>query len=109
LHFLLAFFYSALADYLFICSADFGVWGVPNKHLYFCPFAAQNTMLAIFHALSCVFSPEHFFSAQDFAVYQRISRQSFVGDFFFFSKAILSLFGAVIAQFGRQFDENYNL
>jgi hypothetical protein len=26
--------------------------------------------------------------------------------FAFFSKAILSLFGAVIAQFGRQFDEN---
>jgi hypothetical protein len=29
--------------------------------------------------------------------------------FFFFSKAILTLFGAVIAQFGRQFDENVRL
>jgi hypothetical protein len=66
-------------------------------------------MLAIFPALLRIFSPEHFLSAQAFAVYQRISRQSFVGDFFFFSKAILSLFGAVIAQFGRHFDENVRL
>jgi hypothetical protein len=52
--------------------------------MYFCPFAAQNTMLAIFPALLRIFPPEHFFSAQAFAVYQRISRQSFVGDFCFF-------------------------
>jgi hypothetical protein len=88
------------------CTVIFGAWGVPNKHLYFCPFAAQNTMLAIFPALLCIFSPEHFSSAQAFAVYQRISRQSFVGDFAFFNKAILSLFGTVTGQFGRQFGEN---
>jgi hypothetical protein len=62
--------------------------------------------LLFFSHFRAFFSPEHFFSAQAFAVYQRISRQSFVGDFAFFSKAILSLFGVVIAQFGRQFDEN---
>jgi hypothetical protein len=66
------------------CTVIFGAWGVPNKHLYFCPFAAQNTMLAIFLALSCVFRLSIFLSAQAFAVYQRISRQSFVGDFCFF-------------------------
>jgi hypothetical protein len=109
LHFLLAFFYSALADYLFFCSADFGAWGVPNKQMYFCPFAAQNTMLAIFPALMRIFRLSIFLSAQAFAVYQRISRQSFVGDFAFLVKAILSLFGAVIAQFGRQFYENVGL
>jgi hypothetical protein len=60
------FFYSAIADYLFICSADFGAWGVPNKQMYFCPFAAQNTMLAIFPALLRIFSPEHFFLCSGF-------------------------------------------
>ena len=35
----------------------FGAWGVPNKQMYFRPCAAQNTMLAIFVALSRSFLP----------------------------------------------------
>ena len=71
-------------------------------------------MLAIFVALSCVFLPEHFFFAQAFAVLQRILHRRSVGDFvltlrremLFEDKSILSVLGAVIAQFGRQFYEN---
>ena len=71
-------------------------------------------MLAIFVALSCVFLPEHFFFAQAFAVLQRILHRRSVGDFvltlrcemLFEDKSILSVHGAVIAQFGRQFYEN---
>jgi hypothetical protein len=51
-------------------------------------------MLAIFPALLRIFLPEHFFSAQAFAVYQRISRQSFVGAFCFFSVKQFYLFSA---------------
>jgi hypothetical protein len=65
--------------------------------------------LLFFSHFRAFFRLSIFLSAQAFVVYQRISRQSFVGDFAFFSKAILSLFGAVIAQFGRQFDENVGL
>lgn len=71
-------------------------------------------MLAIFVALSCVFLPEHFSFAQAFAVLQRIRHRHSVGDFvltlqremLFEDKSILSVLGAVIAQFGRQFYEN---
>lgn len=71
-------------------------------------------MLAIFVALSCVFLPEHFSFAQVFAVLQRILHRHSVGDFvltlqremLFEDKSILSILGAVIAQFGRQFYEN---
>ena len=71
-------------------------------------------MLAIFVALSCVFLPEHFFFAQAFAVLQRILHRHSVGDFvltlrremLFEDKSILSVLGAVIAQFWRQFYEN---
>lgn len=71
-------------------------------------------MLAIFVALSCVFLPEHFSFAQAFAVLQRILHRHSVGDFvltlqremLFENKFILSVLGAVIAQFGWQFYEN---
>ena len=71
-------------------------------------------MLAIFVAPSCVFLPEHFSFAQAFAVLQRILYRHSVGDFvltlrremLFEDKSILSVLGAVIAQFGRQFYEN---
>ena len=71
-------------------------------------------MLAIFVALSCVFLPEHFSFAQAFAVLQRIRHRHSVCDFvltlqremLFEDKSILSVLGAVIAQFGRQFYEN---
>ena len=71
-------------------------------------------MLAIFVALSCVFLPEHFSFAQAFAVLQRILHRHSVGDFvltpqremLFEDRSILSVLGAVIAQFGRQFYEN---
>lgn len=71
-------------------------------------------MLAIFVALSCIFLPEHFFFAQAFAALQRILHRHSVGDFvltlrremLFEDKSILSVLGAVIVQFGRQFYEN---
>ena len=71
-------------------------------------------MLAIFVALLCVFLPEHFSFAQAFAVLQRILHRQNVGDFvltlqhemLFEDKSILSVLGAAIAQFGRQFYEN---
>ena len=71
-------------------------------------------MLATFVALSCVFLPEHFSFAQAFAVLQRIRHRHSVCDFvltlqremLFEDKSILSVLGAVIAQFGRQFYEN---
>ena len=71
-------------------------------------------MLAIFVALSCVFLPEHFSFAQAFAVLQRIRHRHSVCDFvltlqremLFEDKSILSVLGAVIAQFGRQLYEN---
>ena len=71
-------------------------------------------MLAIFVALSCGFLPEHFSCAQAFAGLQRILYRHSVGDFvltpqremLFEDKSILSVLGAVIVQFGRQFHEN---
>jgi hypothetical protein len=67
-------------------------------------------MLAIFLALSCVFSPEHFSLCSGFRCLSANFSPIFCWRFLiFFSKAILSLFGAVIAQFGRQFDENVGL
>jgi hypothetical protein len=77
--------------------------------MFFCPFAAQNTMLAIFPALLRIFSPEHFSSCSGFRCLSANFSPIFCWRFFFFSKAILSLLGAVIAQFGRQFDENVRL
>jgi hypothetical protein len=50
--------------------------------------------LLFFSHFRALFSPEHFLSAQAFAVYQRISRQSFVGAFCFFSVKQFYLFSA---------------
>ena len=71
-------------------------------------------MLAIFVALSCVFLPEYFSFVQAFAVLQRILHRHSVGDLvltlqremLFEDRSILSVYSAVIAQFGRQFYEN---
>ena len=87
-----------------------GAWGfLPNKQMYFCPFAAQNTMLAIFPRTDVRFQAEQLHSAQAFAVFDSDSSPIFRRRLFAFSnKAILFFFGAVTAYSGRQFYEIHN-
>jgi hypothetical protein len=59
-----------------------------------------------FSHFRALFSPEHFSLCSGFRCLSANFSPIFCWRFFFFSKEILSLFGAVIAQFGRQFDEN---
>ena len=45
-----------VSRFLLVCSADFGAWGVPNKHWWnFARCAAHSTMLVIFVALWHIF------------------------------------------------------
>ena len=101
----------------------FGAWGVPNKQMYFRPCAAQNTMLAIFVALSRSFLPAVSLylagfrcSVSEFGAMRLIISAALVGGHtrsrscvmlsIIITSEIVNRLGAVIAQSGRQFDEN---
>ncbi|MDD6083885.1 MAG: hypothetical protein PUB89_13820 [Oscillospiraceae bacterium] len=103
-------FLSAKADIFSYAVAVKGAWGFfPNKQMYFCPFAAQNTMLAIFPRTDVRFQAEQLHSAQAFAVFDSDSSPIFRRRLFAFSnKAILFFIGAVTAHSGRQFYEIHN-
>ena len=64
---------TASAVIFYVCSADFGVWGVPNKHWWnFARCAAHSTMLVIFVALLHIFLLCDFLIHRISLFYQRI-------------------------------------
>ena len=105
----------------------FGAWGVHNKQMYFRPYAAQNTMLAIFVAIFVALSRSFLpavslylagfrCSVSEFGAMRLIISAALVGGHtrsrscvmlsIIIGVNILNWYGAVIAQSGRQFDES---
>ncbi|MBO5320537.1 MAG: hypothetical protein J6B01_12140 [Ruminococcus sp.] len=119
------FFYSiGVSRFLFVCSADFGAWGVPNKHLVF-SFAVRRKIQcllfllrygAYFFRLSLSLCSGFRCSVSEFVERMRhlspplrsaVSRsRSSVMLSIIIGVNILNWYGAVIAQSGRQFDES---
>lgn len=95
-------------------SRNKGLGDFPQQAYVFLTFCGTKYYACYFCRTVVRFLPEHFSFAQAFAVLQRILHRHSVGDFvltlqremLFENKFILSVLGAVIAQFGRQFYEN---